>query len=74
MQHPHFNHNAVEMDRLSPLLFFSICAVCDFVLGWIKWHSVAAGIGAIVGGLPLNLVLYFVFRASWKRKGDAPPS
>jgi len=50
------------MNRLSPLLFFSICAVIDFAWGSIKWHSVAAGLVAIVGGLPLTALLYFVFR------------
>jgi hypothetical protein len=50
------------MNRLSPLVFFSICAVIDFVWGYIKWHSVAAGLVAIVGGLPLTAFLYFVFQ------------
>jgi hypothetical protein len=56
------------MNRLSPLFFFSICAVIDFVWGCIKWHSVAAGHVAIVGGLPMTAFLYFVFRAF--RKGN----
>jgi hypothetical protein len=54
------------MNRLSPLPFFSICAVIDFVWGCVKWHSVAAGFVAIVGGLPLTALLYFVFRAFGK--------
>ena len=49
------------MHRFGPLLFFSIYAVFDFVFGCIKWHSVAAGLVAIVGGLPLTAVLYFLF-------------
>jgi hypothetical protein len=37
-----------EMNRRTPLAFFSICAVVDFVFGLVKWHSVVAGIVAIV--------------------------
>jgi hypothetical protein len=33
-------HNAGEMKRPTPLVFFSICAVVDFALGCIKGHSV----------------------------------
>lgn len=62
-KHLDFTHNAGEMKRLSPLLFFSICATVDFVWGRIKWHSVAAGLVAIVCGLPLTVVLYYLFRA-----------
>jgi len=40
------------MNRLSPLLFFSICSVIDFVWGFVKWHLVGAGFVAIIGGLP----------------------
>jgi hypothetical protein len=47
------------MRRPTPLAFFSICAVVDFVFGCIKWHSVLSGVGAIVGGLPLMAVLFF---------------
>ncbi len=46
--------NAGEMNRPTPLAFFSICAVTDFVFGLVKWHSVVAGIVAIVCGLPLT--------------------
>ncbi len=59
------------MNRLSPLLFFSICAVIDFGWGCIKWHSVAAGLVAIVGGLPLTALLYFVLRAFGKGNDGA---
>jgi hypothetical protein len=59
------------MNRLSPLLFFSIGAVIDFVWGCIKWHSVVAGLVAIVGGLPLTALLYFVFRAFGKGNDGA---
>jgi hypothetical protein len=37
----------VVMNRPTPLAFFSICAVVDFVFGLLKWHSVVAGIVAI---------------------------
>jgi len=60
------------MNRLGPLRFFSICAVIDFVWGCIKWHSVPAGLVAIVGGLPLTAVLYFLFTAMGK--SDDHPS
>jgi hypothetical protein len=60
------------MNRLSALAFFSSCAVVDFVWGCMKWHSVAAGAVAIVGGLPLTVVLYFVFKAFGKSKTDTP--
>jgi hypothetical protein len=55
-----------EMNRRTPLAFFSICAVVDFVFGLVKWHSVVAGIVAIVCGLPLTGLLFLVFGASWK--------
>ena len=64
--------SAIQADTPTPvptlLTFFSICAVVDFVFGLEKWHSVAGGIGAIVGGLPLTGLLLLVFRAS--RKGN----
>src|SRR4051812_15059503 len=47
-------HNAGDMNRPSPLLFFSICAVVDFAIGCIKWHSFIAGVVGIVCGLPLT--------------------
>jgi hypothetical protein len=56
----------VEMRRPTVLVFFSICAVVDFVFGCIKWHSVLSGVAAIVGGLPLTALLFLLFRASWK--------
>jgi hypothetical protein len=56
-------HNAAEMNRPSPLVFFSICAVVDFVFGLVKWHSLLAGIVAIVCGLPLTGLLYLGLRA-----------
>ena len=52
------------MKRPTPLAFFSICAVVDFVFGLVKWHSVVAGIVAIVCGLPLTGLLFLGFRAS----------
>jgi len=59
------------MNRLSPLGFFSICAVVDFVFGYMKWHSVIAGIVAIPCGLPLTALLFLVFRASWTGNDDS---
>jgi ABC-type Co2+ transport system permease subunit len=59
------------MKRLHPLPFFSICAVFDFVWGSIKWHSVTAGLVAIVGGLPLTAVLYFLFGALRSSNDDS---
>jgi hypothetical protein len=35
-------HNGGEMNRPTPLVFFSICAVIDFVFGYMKWQSVIA--------------------------------
>jgi len=59
------------MNRLSPLLFFSVCAFIDFVWGCVKWHSVAAGLAAIVGGFPSTTLLDFVFRAFGKDNDSA---
>jgi hypothetical protein len=67
----HDSHNGRRMNRPSPLLFFSICAVIDFVWGCIKWHSVVAGFVSIVGGLPLTVLLFFVFRAFSKGNDDS---
>ncbi|PYX05742.1 MAG: hypothetical protein DMG88_20595 [Acidobacteria bacterium] len=50
------------MNRPGALVFFSICAVVDFVLGCIKWHSVGAGLIAVISGLPLTALLFLVFR------------
>jgi len=55
-------HNAGEMNRPTPLAFFSLCAVVDFVIGLVKWHSLLAGIVAIVCGLPLTGFLFLIFR------------
>jgi len=59
------------MRRPTPLVFFSICAVVDFVFGFIKWHSVLSGVVAIVCGLPLTALLFLAFRASWKGNDDS---
>ena len=58
------------MTRLSPIAFFSICALVDFLFGLIKWHSVVAGIVAIPCGLPLTGLLFLGFRS--RSKGDEP--
>lgn len=51
-----------EMNRPTPLSFFSIGGVVDFAFGRIKWHSVFAGVVAIVCGLPLTALLFLFFR------------
>jgi hypothetical protein len=51
------------MKHPTALAFFSICAVIDFVFGWIKWNLVVAGVVAIVCGLPLTALLFLIFRA-----------
>ena len=55
-----------EMNRPTPFAFFSICAVVDFAFGYFKWHTVGAGVVAIVCGLPLTALLFLGFRASGK--------
>jgi len=42
---------------LSSCFLFNLCVV-DFVFGLVKWHSVGAGIVAIVCGLPLTSLLF----------------
>jgi hypothetical protein len=64
-------HNTGEMNRPTPVGFFSICAVVDFLFGLVKWHSVVAGIVAIVCGLPLTGLLFLVFRASGRGNDDS---
>jgi len=64
-------HNAGEMNRPAPLVFFSICAVVDFVFGIVKWRSIVAGIVAVVCGLPLTVLLFLVFRASAGNDDDS---
>jgi hypothetical protein len=61
----------LEMNRPTPLIFFSICAAVDFVWGCIKWHSVIAGVVAIICGLPLSALLFLVFRAFGKANDDS---
>jgi hypothetical protein len=63
-------HNAGDMNRPSPLLFFSICAVVDFAIGCIKWHSFIAGVVGIVCGLPLTALLFLFF---WGRGTEESP-
>ncbi len=61
----------LAMNRRTPLVFFSTCAVVDFVFGFVKWRSFVAGIVAIVCGLPLTGLLFFGFRSSWKGNDDS---
>jgi hypothetical protein len=56
--------NAGGMNRMSPIVFFLVCGIVYFAFGWIKWHSVGAGVIAIICGLPLNALLFLAFRAS----------
>jgi hypothetical protein len=51
------------LNRPSFLVFFSICAVVDFVFGFIKWHTLGSGVAAAFLGLPLTALLFFCFRA-----------
>jgi len=60
-----------SMNRPSAFIFFSICAVVDFVIGVMKWHSVVAGIVAIVCGLPLTGLLFLGLMASWNSNDDS---
>jgi hypothetical protein len=59
------------MNRPTPIVFFSLCAVVDFFFGLIKWHSVFSGVIAIVCGLPLSALLYFLLRA-FEKGNDEP--
>lgn len=59
------------MNRPTPFAFFSICAVVDFLFGLAKWHSVVAGIIAIVCGLPLTIFLFFTFTVFRTRDDDS---
>jgi hypothetical protein len=61
----------LKMKHPTALVFFSICAVVDFAFGSIKWHSVVAGVVAIVCGLPLTALLFLVFRARWNGADDS---
>ena len=54
------------MNRASPLVFFSICAVVDFAFGYVKWHTLGAGVVAIFCGLPLTALLFLSLRAFGK--------
>jgi hypothetical protein len=60
-----------KIKRPTALVFFSICALVDFAIGCIKWHSVVAGFVAIVCGLPLTGLLFLGFRARGNGTDDA---
>jgi Na+-transporting methylmalonyl-CoA/oxaloacetate decarboxylase beta subunit len=62
------DHNGGEMNRPSPLVFFSIGAMVDFVFGLVKWHSILAGTIAIVCGV--TGLLFLGFRESWRGNDD----
>ncbi len=54
------------MNPRTPLVFFSICAVADFGLGYIRGHSIGSGVLAMIFGLPLTALLYLILKAIWK--------
>jgi hypothetical protein len=60
-----------EMNRSSPLVFFSICAVVDFVFGYVKWHTLGSGVVAIFCGLPLTALLFLGFGVFGKGNDDS---
>jgi hypothetical protein len=55
------------MNRLTPLVFFSILRRGRFRVRLHEGHSVIAGLVAIPCGLPL---LFLIFRASWTGNDD----
>jgi len=60
---------ANEMNRPSPLVFFSICAVVDFAFGYVKWHTLGSGVAAVFFGLPLTALLFLGLRHLGKGNG-----
>jgi hypothetical protein len=58
-----------EMNRPSPLVFFSICAVVDFAFGYVKWHTLGSGVAAVFFGLPLTALLFLGLRHLGKGNG-----
>ena len=60
-----------EMKRVTASVFFSVCAVVDFVFGCIRGHSIGSGIIAIFLGLPLTGLLFLVFRAFGSSNDDS---
>jgi hypothetical protein len=64
----------LAVNRLNPIAFFTVGAVVDFAFGWIKWHSVGAGVVAILCGLPLTALLFLAFRASGNGKENRDPA
>ena len=59
------------MRSRSTLLFFSVCAVADFILGYIKGHSIGAGVAWTIFGLPFTVVLYSLVIVLWKGKHES---
>jgi len=57
------------MNRPSALVFFSIGAVVDVVFGLVNGHSFATGVIAIICGLPLTALLFFLFKG-WSGSND----
>ena len=50
------------------LLVFTLCAVADFVWGYIHERSVPAGVISVVGGLFGTAFYFLVFNWAWKAK------
>jgi hypothetical protein len=59
------------------LLVFLLGAALDFVLGYLQWHSLSAGVTWIVGGSFVTAFFLFLYRASSRNDSsgpdDAPP-
>jgi len=49
------------------VLIFALCALCDFVWGYIHKRSVLAGVVWVVLGLPATALLGFLFGAVRKK-------
>jgi hypothetical protein len=50
------------------LLFFTLCAVADFVWGYVHERSVPAGVISVVGGLFGTAFYFLVFSWAWRAK------
>ena len=66
------DYDAGAMSRPTPILFFSIGGLADFAFGLIKWHSIIAGLVAVVCGFPLTALLFLFFRNTRDEASTAP--
>lgn len=48
--------------------FFFICAIFDFLWGYIKEHSLVAGVAGVIGGLLSSAFFAFFLWAGLKEK------